>query len=104
MPPGEALTAALDRFAGLVRTKAGLAEALHSSDPAFEGLPERLLRRLEPAVAAILDQGVTADVLRDALGAHDLLVAVALLCQPAPSAGLGFNDRAIATLVAGLRA
>jgi AcrR family transcriptional regulator len=37
--PAEALTEWVHRFTELLATKRGLASALHSGDPAFEGLP-----------------------------------------------------------------
>jgi AcrR family transcriptional regulator len=48
LDPWDALIAWIGRFTDFVGTKRGLASALHSGDPAYEGLPQRLLDRLEP--------------------------------------------------------
>ena len=46
--PAEALIKWIHRFTELLATKRGLASALHSGDPAFEGLPGYFLQRSAP--------------------------------------------------------
>ncbi len=48
--PGEALELWLQRYTGFVATKRGLAAALHSGDPAFNGLPAYFHDHLGPAL------------------------------------------------------
>ena len=53
--PADALTQWIHRYTELLATKRGLASALHSGDPAFEGLPGYFWQRLGPALDALLD-------------------------------------------------
>ncbi|GHF70890.1 TetR family transcriptional regulator [Amycolatopsis bartoniae] len=99
--PVEALTKWVDRFTELLGTKRGLASALHSGDPAFEGLPGYFRQRLGPALAALLD--AAAGEIRDDVGAEDLLHAIAQLCQPVPGRSPEHGKRMVAVLVDGLR-
>jgi AcrR family transcriptional regulator len=102
--PYDALVAWTVRFTDLVHTKQGLAEALHSADPAYDGLPRSILTTLEPAMAGILDRGIDAGVLRSDVTAHELLLAVVLLCQPVPNESGALNDRMVRLFLEGLRA
>ena len=49
-PPFQALAHWMQAFVDLAATKRGLAEALFSGDPAYDGLPERRERNLRPAM------------------------------------------------------
>jgi AcrR family transcriptional regulator len=100
--PAAALAKWLRRFTEFVATKRGLATALHSGDPAFDGLPDYFMQRLEPVLGALLDAAAEAGELRADVSAKDLLYAVALLCQPVPGEKLGYNQRMVAILVDGL--
>jgi hypothetical protein len=93
--PFEALSAWIDRFTDFVGTKHGLAEALHSADPAYAGLPRTLLESLEPALAGLLDRGVASGAIRRGVTTREILVAVALLCQPVPGEVSEFNERMV---------
>jgi AcrR family transcriptional regulator len=84
LAPFEAFSAWIERFTEFVGTKQGLAEALHSADPAYEGLPSTLLDSLEPALDGILARGTASGAIRPGVAAREILVAVALLCQPVP--------------------
>jgi AcrR family transcriptional regulator len=102
-PPFEALAKWLQRYAAWVGTKRGLAKALHSGDPAFEGLPAHFEQRLRPAfrdlfASAVAAGGVHADVEPD-----DLLGAVAGLCMSSHSDKPDSSSRMVALLVDGLR-
>jgi AcrR family transcriptional regulator len=101
--PAEALIKWIHRFAELLATKRGLASALHSGDPAFEGLPGYFLQRLGPTLAALLDAAVAGGTVRDDIGAEDLLHAITQLSQPVPGRGPEHNQRILAVLLDGLR-
>ena len=101
--PAEALTNWIRRFTELLATKRGLASALHSGDPAFEGLPGYFLQRLGPALAVLLDAAVADGAVRDDISAEDLLHALTQLCQPVPGRGPEHNQRLVGVLVDGLR-
>lgn len=101
--PLAALTRWLYRYTDFVATKRGLAAALHSGEPAFEGLPEYLLERLDPIVVMMLDRAAAARRIRSDVSANDLLRAVAQLCIPGPG-GPAYSQRMVALLVDGLRA
>ncbi|MGW4060755.1 TetR/AcrR family transcriptional regulator [Amycolatopsis sp. NPDC004747] len=102
-PPERALALWIDRFVGLLETKRGLASALHSGDPAFEGLPGYFMERLGPTLTALLDAAAADGAIRGDLGAEDLLHAIALLCRPVPGREPGQARRMVAVLVDGLR-
>jgi len=101
--PAEALTNWIRRFTELLATKRGLASALHTGDPAFEGLPGYFLQRLGPALAVLLDAAVADGAVRDDISAEDLLHALTQLCQPVPGRGPEHNQRLVGVLVDGLR-
>jgi AcrR family transcriptional regulator len=102
--PGEALTRWLHRFTDLVGTKRGLANALHSGDPAFDDLPDYFMQRLDPVLATLLASAASTGSVRGDVSARDLLHAIALLCQPVRGEELAYNKRMVAVLVDGLRA
>ncbi len=101
--PLEALTKWLNQYTEFVATKRGLAAALHSGDPAFDGLPAYLLRRLDPVLTELLEKAASAGAIRDDVSGDDLLRAVAHLCVTAPGEGVDFSRRMVALLVDGLR-
>lgn len=93
----------LRRYTAFVGTKRGLATALHSGDPAFDGLPGYFMERLEPVLAALLDAAVATGGIRADVSAKDLMHAIALLCQPVRGEGIEYNQRMVGVLVDGLR-
>ncbi|MDM7892554.1 TetR/AcrR family transcriptional regulator [Curtobacterium caseinilyticum] len=99
--PDEALALWLQRFTGFVATKRGLAAALQSGDPAFEGLHPYFLDRLGGALTGLLDAASAAGTIRNDLDATQLLRAVADLCHGAPTAEQ--SQRLVGLLVDGLR-
>ncbi|MEV0136066.1 TetR/AcrR family transcriptional regulator [Dactylosporangium sp. NPDC050688] len=103
-PPAEALDRWIDRFTDLLGTKRGLASALHSGDPAFEGLPRYFHQRLGPVLTDLLDAAVADGSIRADVGAEDLLYAITQLCQPVPGRGPDHARRIVGILVDGLRA
>lgn len=103
--PYDALRQWVHRYVELVGTKRGLAEALHSGDPAFAGLHDDVAERLEPVVADLIADARAAGEIDSALDARELLYAVALLCQPVSAAGIDedYNHRMVAVFIEGLR-
>jgi AcrR family transcriptional regulator len=97
-----AVTKWIERFRDFVDTKQGLAAALHSDDAAYDGLPERLLDQLAPALQSLLDRASASGDARGDLSAREVMTAVALLSQPA--AGAHSNQRMIGVFVDGLGA
>jgi AcrR family transcriptional regulator len=102
-PPFEALAAWMQRYAAFVAAKRGLAEALHSGDPAYDTLPRYFDQRLRPAVRSLLEAAVAAGEVRADVDADELLGAAASLCMSAHNAGPGRAERMVALLVDGLR-
>ncbi|WP_432824563.1 TetR/AcrR family transcriptional regulator [Dactylosporangium sp. CA-092794] len=101
--PGVALEQWILRYTGFVGTKRGLAAALHSGDPAYDGLPAYFLRQLGPALEALLDAAAAAGEIRTDISADDLLRAVAHLCHTAPGESVAYSQRMVAVLIDGLR-
>lgn len=99
--PDEALALWLQRFTEFVATKRGLAAALQSGDPAFEGLHPYLMERLGGALTGLLDAASTAGSIRNDLDAPQLLRAVADLCHGAPT--VEQSQHLVGLLVDGLR-
>ncbi|MFE3456555.1 TetR/AcrR family transcriptional regulator [Nocardiopsis aegyptia] len=101
--PWEALLAWVERFTEFVGTKRGLATALHSGDPAYDGLPQRLLDGLEPPLRTLLTRAVREGCARDDVGARDILTTVALLCRPVPDERPDFNRDMARVFMDGMR-
>jgi len=101
--PVVALARWLDRLAAFVATKRGFAAALHSGDPAFDGLSGYLLEKLGPALGSLLDAATAAGEIRADVSPQDLLYAVAKLCAPLPDEEPDYGRRMVALLVDGLR-
>jgi AcrR family transcriptional regulator len=100
--PWEALMSWIERFTDFVGTKRGLASALHSADPAYDDLPQHLLDRLEPVLQTLLARAVDGGYARDDVTAREVLVTVALICQPVPSEQPNFNQRMTRVFMEGL--
>ncbi|WP_223881429.1 TetR/AcrR family transcriptional regulator [Nesterenkonia ebinurensis] len=103
LSPWGAVMAWIERFTDFVGTKQGLAAALHSGDPAYEGLPEQLLDQLEPALRTLLVTAVDAGEVREDVSTQEIMTAIALLSQPVREAQAGFNQRMIGVFLDGLR-
>jgi hypothetical protein len=102
LAPAEALAAWVYRFAELLGAKRGLASALHSGDPAFEGLPGYFVQRLGPTLETLLTAAVADGTVRDDISAEDLLHALAQLSRPVPGRGPEHNRRVVAVFLDGL--
>ncbi|KXK59927.1 TetR family transcriptional regulator [Micromonospora rosaria] len=101
--PGVALAKWLDRFTAFVATKRGFAAALHSGDPAYDGLPGYLMQKLGPALESLLEAATASREVQAQISAQDLLYAVAKLCAPMPNEEPDYGRRMVALLVEGLR-
>ena len=101
--PGVALAKWLDRTAAFVATKRGFAAALHSGDPAFDGLAAYFMEKLGPALGVLLEAATAGGEVRAGVSAQDLLYAVAKLCAPLPNEDPDYGRRMVALLVDGLR-
>jgi len=101
---GEALELWLQRYTEFVATKRGLAAALHSGDPAFDGLRAYFEDSAGPALRTLLDTAAAAGSVRAGVDPIDLLGAVSNLSVSSP----GTEDaarahRMVSLLVDGLR-
>jgi AcrR family transcriptional regulator len=101
--PWDALTAWISRLTELVGTKRGLAAALHSGDPAFDDLPRYVTQRLEPALEGLLDAARACGEVKADVTTRDVILAVALMCQPIRSENHDLNERMIRIFIEGLR-
>ncbi|MBS3025087.1 TetR/AcrR family transcriptional regulator [Acidiphilium multivorum] len=99
--PFDALRHWIERYVDLIVTKRGLAAALHSGEPAYEGLPEYFEARLTPPLEELLK--AAGEELETRVSANELLRAVALLCAPAASGDYAQTRRMVTLLVNGLR-
>jgi AcrR family transcriptional regulator len=102
-PPGVALEKWLYRFAEFVATKHGLADALHSGDPAFDELPAYFMSRFGPALESLLKAASASGDIRAAISTDELLFAVARLCRPIGAPDIDQSRRMVTILVDGLR-
>ncbi len=102
-PPFEALALWMRRFVDLACTKRGIAQALHSGDPAFDGLPARREQRLQPAFRKLFVSALDAGEIQDSIGADDFLDAAATLCMSVNETRPDQAQRLVTLLVNGLR-
>ncbi len=102
-PPFEALAHGVQLFVQLAATKRGLAEALHSGDPAFDALPARREQRLRPAFQALFQRAMAANAVRRDIDADEFLSAVGSLCTSTQYVRSDHVQRMVALLVDGLR-
>lgn len=96
--PGEALTLWIDRYIDFLAAKRGLASAIHSGEPAYDGLTAYFEDRLRPALQDLLDAAAGAGVVRTGADAGDLLWAIASLCAR-PRVGDPQQPKRLVTLV-----
>jgi AcrR family transcriptional regulator len=101
--PFEALEKWMQRYVAFVATKRGLANALHSGDPAFDSLQGYFDQRLRPAHRKLVAAAIAAGEVRADVDADEVLGAVASLCMSAYNTGPGRAERMVALLVDGLR-
>ena len=102
-PPFEALELWMQRFVDLAATKYGLARALHSGDPAFDGLPERREQRLWPAFRGLFEHARADGAIKSDIAADDFLYAAGHLCLSVQDSRPEQARRLVGLLVQGLR-
>ena len=102
-PPVEALSLWMRRFVELAATKHGLAQALHSGDPAYAARPARRETRLLPAFQALFDAAQATGEIRKDVASAEFLSAAASLCTSAGAANPDLAQRLVGLLVDGLR-
>lgn len=100
--PHAALASWIDLFVDFLVTKHGLAEALQSTDPAFETLHSYFLDNLVPVCADILDAAERADEIRSDVRPLELMRAVGNLCIGAGADERYDARRMVDVLIAGL--
>ncbi|WP_199178688.1 TetR/AcrR family transcriptional regulator [Acidimangrovimonas sediminis] len=102
LPPREALQAWLIRYSEVIATKRGLATALHSGDPAFEGLPAYFRDKFEPTLQGLLDSAAAAGAMRKDIKAYDLLRAIGNLSVASGEGSLQHVQLMVGLLIDGL--
>lgn len=102
-PPGEALALWLRRFTRFIAAKRGLAQALHSGDPAFQALPDYFRQNFEPALAGLLDAAVKAGDVRPGIEPYELLRAIGNLAAIKGAEPEGETPVMVELLIDGLR-
>jgi AcrR family transcriptional regulator len=102
-PPGEALALWLRRFTKFIAAKRGLAQALHSGDPAFQALPDYFRQNFEPALTRLLDAAVEAGVVRAGIEPYELLRAIGNLSAIKGAEPEGETPVMVELLIDGLR-
>lgn len=102
-PPFDAFALWMRHFVDLAATKHGLAQALHSGDPAFADLPARREQRLRPAFRTLFEAAAAAGAIGREIGPDAFLDAAAHLCMAARGGDTEAAQRMVATLVNGLR-
>ena len=101
--PAEALSRWMQRYVDFIGTKQGLADALHSGDPAYSALPQYFDEYLRPALKGLLDEAVRIKAIRPGVEARELLGAVGTLCCQGPHVDLATARRMVGLLVDGMR-
>jgi AcrR family transcriptional regulator len=101
--PGAALTLWLLQYTDFLATKPALAPALHSGDPAFDGLRGYFWERLGPALESLLDAATASGEIHAAVSAKDILSAIAHLSHTAADEDAAYSQRMVALLIDGLR-
>lgn len=91
-----------DCYSKEIANKRGLATALHSGDPAFEGLPDYFRDKFEPALRALLDSTTAAGKIRKDFGPYDLLLATGNLSVFSGEGRLKHVQRMVGLLIEGL--
>jgi AcrR family transcriptional regulator len=102
-PQGEALALWLRRFTKFIAAKRGLAQALHSGDPAFQALPDYFRQNFEPALTRLLDSAVEVGAVRAGIEPYELLRAIGNLSAIKGAEPEGETPVMVELLIDGLR-
>ncbi len=101
--PADALVLWVDRYVGFLAAKRGLATAIHSGEPAYNGLTTYFQDRLRPALERLLRAAVDVGDIRKGADADDLLWAIASLCSRPRAEDPQQAQRMVALVLDGLR-
>lgn len=101
--PDDALSRWMNVYVDFLSTKRGFAGALHSGDPAYDGLRSYFSERMEPALDSLLVRASDAGVIRSGTSATDLLNAVATLSHGPGGEQPAWAREMVGILVDGLR-
>lgn len=102
LPADEALAAWLFRYADFMGTKRGLATALHSGDPAYDGFPAYFRTNFEPALQGLLERAADAGLVRQGHIAYDLLRAIGNISSASGADAPEHIRRIVSLLIDGL--
>jgi len=102
-PPFDALGLWMQQYAAFLASKRGLAQALNSGDPIFEGLLERFEQRLRPAIRPLFQAAIAAGDIPPDTDADEILCAVSSLCMSIYDVRPEHARRMVAILIQGLR-
>jgi hypothetical protein len=69
---------------------------------AYDDLPQHLMDRLEPALQTLLARAVDGGYARDDVTAREVLMTIALICQPVRGEQPSFNQRMTRVFMEGL--
>lgn len=100
--PSVALEKWLCRFITFV-FKHGLADALHSGDPAFAELPTYLMGRFRPGFESLFKAATDSGEIPTTADAQEILLAVTRLCRPSGESSLEQSRRMVKLVINGLR-
>jgi hypothetical protein len=93
----------MGRYTEFIATKAGLAAALHSGDPAFDALPAYFRASFEPVLTSLLDAAAAVGEIRRDVAAYDLLRAIGNLSVTTGEEGAVHTRTMVGLLIDGLR-
>lgn len=102
-PPFEALEMWMNQFVELAATKQGLAQAIHSGDPAFDALPARRDQHLWPAFRMLFSAAKSSGEIQSHIDADTFLIAAADLCRSICDTRPAQAQQLVTLLVQGLR-
>jgi len=104
LAPDRALRAWMDRFAGYVRAKREMADALRAVFAAGSVTVSQAREQLTAAVQTILDAGITAGTLRDDVRAEDIVATiVGMFTATSPAGGHEQLERMLDLLMDAVR-
>lgn len=101
--PDEALAQWMQALVDLLKTKRGLATALHSGHSAYKSLPDYFFQRLTPAIKNLLESAVANGSTKPGVDAGELLIAATRVATPASEGDIAQARRMVKLLVDGLR-
>ncbi|MDF3821749.1 TetR/AcrR family transcriptional regulator [Leptospira sp. 96542] len=101
--PEEAIALWMQELVGLLKTKRGLATALHSGNMAYKSLPDYFLDHLKPALKTLLESAEANGSIKPNIDAGELLMAATRIATPASEGDIDQARRMITLLVDGLR-